>query len=102
MFSQPKYDYIGMTIDQMDTLESRVIDFVTARYSDRFTLADFPTWYKVFNKDVLDSLETPFKEWLISYFETEKVAGLCHPVATRDAGGLRAGAIGRIQAHPGP
>jgi hypothetical protein len=75
IFSQPKYDYTGMTIDQMDALENRVIDFVTAKYSDRFTLADFPTWYKVFNKDVLDSLETPFKEWLIGYFETEKVAG---------------------------
>jgi hypothetical protein len=75
VFSQPKYDYIGMTIDQMDALESRVIDFVTAKYSDRFTLADFPAWYKVFNKCVLDSLETPFKEWLIGYFEAEKVAG---------------------------
>ena len=75
VFSQPKYDYIGMTIDQMDALESRVIDFVTARYSDRFTLADFPGWYKVFNKCVLDSLETPFKEWLVGYFEAEKVAG---------------------------
>ncbi len=29
----------------------------------------------MFNKDVLDSLETPLKDWLISYFESEKVVG---------------------------
>lgn len=75
VFAQPKYDYAGVTIDQMEMLESGAIDYVTARYSGKFTLADFPTWYHMFNKCVLDSLETPFKEWLVAYFEAEKVGG---------------------------
>ena len=75
VFAQPKYDYLRMTIAQMDELESRVIEYVTANYSDRFELAMFPSWYNKFNKDVLDGLETPFKEWLIGYFEEEKMPG---------------------------
>jgi hypothetical protein len=59
----------------MDELESRVIDYLTDRYSAEFSLHSFPSWYQMFNKDVLDSLENPFKEWLIAYFEREKVPG---------------------------
>lgn len=75
VFAQPKYDYLGTTIAQMDELESRAINYVTVKYADRFDLSEFPTWYKLFNKDVLDGLESPFKEWLISYFEKERVPG---------------------------
>jgi hypothetical protein len=73
LYVQPKYDYLRTTIDQIDELESRAISFVTARFSDKFDLIRFPSWYKMFNKDVLDALDTPFKEWLITYFQKEKV-----------------------------
>jgi len=75
VFTQPKYDYLRTTIAQMDELESRVIDYVTNRYSAEFSLHSFPSRYQMFSKDVLDSLENPFKEWLIAYFEKENVLG---------------------------
>jgi hypothetical protein len=75
VFAQPMYDYLGTTLAQMDELESRAIDYVTVKYADRFYLSEFPTWYKLFNRDVLDGLERPFKEWLISYFEGERAPG---------------------------
>lgn len=75
VFAQPKYDYLRTTIAQMDELESRVIDYVTDRYSAEFSLSSFPSWYRTFNKDVLDSLEEPFKEWLITYFQKENLPG---------------------------
>ena len=75
VFAQPMYDYLGTTISQMDELESRVIDYVTVKYADRFDLSEFPSRYRMFNKDVLDSLEKPFKEWLISFFEEERAPG---------------------------
>ncbi len=75
LFVQTKYDYLGTTIAQIDELESRAISYVTARFSDEFDLTRFPSWYKMFTKDVLDALDTPFKEWLITYFQKEKVNG---------------------------
>jgi hypothetical protein len=69
VFAQSKHDYLRTTIAQMDKLESRVIDYVTERYSAEFSLHSFPYWYQTFGKDGLDSLENVFKEWLIAWFE---------------------------------
>lgn len=75
VFAQPKYDHLRTTISQIDELESRVISYVTNRYSAEFSLHSFSSWYQLFNKDILDSLENPFKEWLIAYFEKGKLPG---------------------------
>jgi hypothetical protein len=75
IFSQTKYDYFGTTMAQIDELENRVMDFVTARYADEFSLDRVPSRYKMFSIDVLDTMEEPFKEWMIRFFETEKLPG---------------------------
>ena len=75
VFSQAQYNYLGNTLPQIEELESRAIDFVTDKYSEQFDLEIFPIWYKKFNKDVLDGLDVPFKEWLIAYFQRERVGG---------------------------
>lgn len=75
VFAQPQYNYLGNTLPQIEGLESRAIDFVTDKYSEQFDLELFPTWYKKFNKDVLDGLDVPFKEWLVAFFQREKVRG---------------------------
>jgi hypothetical protein len=75
VFAQAQYNYLGNTLLQIEGLESRVINYITDKYSEQFDLELFPIWYKKFNKDVLDGLDGPFKEWVITYFQREKVGG---------------------------
>ena len=76
VFAQAQYNYLGNTLPQIDLLEAHAIDYVTDKYSERFDLELFPIWYKKFNKDVLDGLDAPFKEWMITYFQKEKIGGI--------------------------
>lgn len=76
LFARPKFDFLRMPIIQVDQLERRVIEFIIARYADRFYLDTVSRQYKVYCQDVLDLCEFRFKLWLASYFKEEKMAGL--------------------------
>ena len=86
LFAQSKFDFLRMPIIQVDRLERRVIDFIIARYADRFYLAEVPRRYKVYCQDVLELCEPRLKLWLASYFREEKMAGLAAMVEQTQSG----------------
>jgi hypothetical protein len=76
LFSQPKYDFLGITISQIDHLESQVLDFIVARNADGFKLNQLPHQYKVYSQDVLERFDVTFKMWLATYLKKEGLSGL--------------------------
>jgi hypothetical protein len=86
LFARSKFDFLRMPIIQVDQLERRVIDFIIARYADRWYLDEVPRQYKVYCQDVLELCEPRLKLWLASYFREEKMAGLAAMVEQTQSG----------------
>ena len=76
VFARSKYDFLQITIPQIDELESRVIDHIITKDSDSFDLGSLPRQYKMFSQDILDSFDGPFKMWLGGYLKQEGFPGL--------------------------
>jgi hypothetical protein len=79
VFAQPKYDYLGLTIPQIEALEKQIFDFVFNLLTDKnaagFDLPDFSRAYKMFSADIMDSLDDPFKSFLTDFFRQEGLEG---------------------------
>jgi hypothetical protein len=80
LFAQPKYNFLGMPLFQVDELESSVaefiIDYIITWNKGRFNLSEFSRLYKIVSKDLLDSFDGPFKIWLGTYFKEQGWPGL--------------------------
>ena len=76
LFSQPKYEFLGITLAQIDELERRVIDHVVSRTSRSFSLDDLSRLYKLMSVDILDSFDGSFKTWLSTFLKVEGLPGL--------------------------
>lgn len=76
LFSQPKYEFLRISISQIDALESRVIDFLIRKNSERFDLDELQRQYQLYSRDILDGLDGPFKQWLARYLRSDGFPGL--------------------------
>jgi len=76
LFAQPKYDFLGMSLFQVDELESQVTEFIINWDVEKFSLDNFSRRYKMFSRDLLDSFDGPFKIWLGAYFKEKGWSGL--------------------------
>lgn len=73
VFSKPKYDFLGITIRQIEELDRRAIDYVIDLRQGGFDVNFFLLEYRRFGKDVLDWYDLPFKNWMIEFFRGEKL-----------------------------
>src|SRR5579859_5132707 len=69
LFSQPRYDFLKVSLTQIDELERRAIDYIIAWMAERFDLEVFLHQYKLLSSDVLDTSEGDFRFWLWRFFE---------------------------------
>ena len=76
LFSRPKYAFLDITMDQIEQLESGVLDYVINRFSDEFSTDKIATRYKIFSQDVLDYMDVPFKKFLGEYFTKKEYPGI--------------------------
>ena len=76
LFSQPKYAFLGTSIQQINELESRVIEYIINTRSERFYLNDMIPHYKKESRDLLDSFDGSFKIWLGDFLRGEGLPGL--------------------------
>jgi len=76
LFAQPKYEFLGVTLAQINELETRVIDYILARTGDYFSLDEVSRLYKLLSVDVLDSFDGSFKIWMGAFFRGEGLSGL--------------------------
>jgi len=76
LFTQPKYDHLKIRISELDGLESRVINFITANNADDFSLELLSRQYKILAQDILDTFEPSFKKWMAWFFKEEGLPGL--------------------------
>jgi hypothetical protein len=81
LFRQKKYDSQPPTPAQIEKFEGRVIDYIIARNTDRFSLDLLQYEYKLYSADVLDTFEKPFLEWLAGFLRAERLPGLAAMIA---------------------
>jgi hypothetical protein len=75
IFQQPKYDYLNVSLQDIEQLETATIDFIVNRFSETFSLDQFRIWYPMFSQDVLDSLDAPFKSWFSIFLSHQNFTG---------------------------
>ncbi|NML24024.1 hypothetical protein HHL16_24315 [Pseudoflavitalea sp. G-6-1-2] len=75
IFQQVKYDYTNTSLRDIEQLENNAINYVINWYSEKFDLNLFPAWYRMFSKDILESLDIPFKNWLAAFLQKQKISG---------------------------
>lgn len=71
LFTQPKYAELETSIDQITEQESRLIEYITNKNADNFTLDKFTEDYKYYGTDLLDRMDEPFKDYLVHFFMDE-------------------------------
>jgi hypothetical protein len=76
MYVLPKYEFLGISLAQVEKLESRLIESIIISNSDSFSLDDFSRKYKLLGSDLLEGFERPFKIWLSNFFKSEGSPGL--------------------------
>jgi hypothetical protein len=76
LFAQPKYAFLETSIQEINELESRVIQYIINRRPERFYLEDLIRHYKKESGDVLDRSDGSFKVWLGEFFREEGLPGL--------------------------
>lgn len=76
LFAQPKYSFLKTSIQDINELESRVIEYIINRRPERFYLDDLVRNYKIESRDLLDSFDGSFKVWLGDFLREEGLAGL--------------------------
>jgi hypothetical protein len=76
LFRQKKYDLQGPTLAQIDELEGRVIDYIIARNTNRFTLDRLLSEYRLYSEDILNWFERPFLLWLAECLRAERLPDL--------------------------
>jgi len=81
LFRQKKYDSQAPTLAQIEKFESRVIDYIIARNTDRFSLDLLQDEYKRYSADVLDTFEKPFLDWLAGCLRAERLPRLAAMIA---------------------
>src|SRR5260221_13246083 len=64
VFARPKYDFLKTNILQINDLESRMVDYLINRDAEPFELDGLLGQYKLFSRDVLDSVDGYCKRWL--------------------------------------
>jgi hypothetical protein len=81
LFAQPKYVFLETSIQDINELESRVIEHLINRRSERFDLDQLTRDYKTESRDILDSFDGSFKVWLGDFFREEGLPGLAAQMA---------------------
>jgi len=76
LFAQPKYEFLGMTLAQIDELEGRAIDYFISMAWKHFSLDDLLRQYRTISVDILDSFDDSFRQWLSVSLGAEGFPGL--------------------------
>lgn len=76
LFAQPKYDFLETTIQEINELEGRVIEYIVNRRPERFYLDELIRHYKKESRDILDSFDGSFKVWLGEFLREEGLPAL--------------------------
>ena len=76
LFAQPKYAFLETSIQEINELESRVIEYIINRRRERFYLEELIRNYKKESRDILDSFDGSFKVWLGDFLREEGLPGL--------------------------
>ena len=76
LFAQPKYAFLETSIQDINELESRVIEYLINWRSEWFNLDQLMRDYKKESRDLLDSFDGSFKVWLGDFFREEGLPGL--------------------------
>jgi hypothetical protein len=76
VFSQPKYDFLGITLSQIEEMEMRAIEATLRHYERLSSVTDLVQAYKVLCVDLLDLYDGHFKVWLADRFLEEGLPGL--------------------------
>jgi hypothetical protein len=76
LFAQPKYAFLKTSIQEINELESRVIEYIINSRAERFYLEDLIRDYKKVSMDLLDSFDGSFKVWLGEFFREEGLPAL--------------------------
>ena len=83
LFRQEKYDLQGPTLAQIDELEGRVIDYIIARNTNRFSLDLVLYEYRLYSADLLDNFERSFLLWLAGCLRAERLPHLAYGGCSR-------------------
>jgi hypothetical protein len=76
LFAQPKYDFLGVTLAQIDELEGRAIDYFLSMAWKHFSLDGLLQQYRAISVDILDSFDDSFRRWLGVSLGVEGFPGL--------------------------
>lgn len=76
LFAQPKYAFLETSIQDINELESRVIEYLINRRPERFYLDELIRNYKIESRDLLDSFDGSFTVWLGDFLRAEGLPGL--------------------------
>ncbi|HTI93535.1 MAG TPA: hypothetical protein VL727_23215 [Puia sp.] len=76
LFAQPKYDFLETSIQDINELESRVIEYIINRRPEWFDLDELIRAYKKESRDILDSFDGSFKVWLGDFLREKDLPGL--------------------------
>lgn len=71
LFAQRKYADLGTNVDEIIEQESRLIEYIIEKNTDNFTLSKFSEDYKYYATDLLDRMDEPFKDYLVTFFMDE-------------------------------
>ena len=76
LFAQPKYDFLETSIQDINELESRVIEYIINRRPEWFDLDELIRAYKKESRDILDHFDGSFKVWLGDFLREKDLPGL--------------------------
>ncbi|GAA0524759.1 hypothetical protein [Chitinophaga japonensis] len=84
LFAQPKYAELETNIDQIKEQESRLIEYIIEKNADSFSLDKFSEDYKYYCTDLLDLIDEPFKDYMVTFFMDEglpRYAGIVRAIS---------------------
>src|ERR1700754_561159 len=76
LFAQAKYAFLETSIQDINELESRVIEYIINRRPESFYLNELIQIYKTESRDLLDSFDGSFKVWMGDFLRGEGLPGL--------------------------